>query len=235
MKPSFRALERNENVRNCLISPCDGQMGGNFICARTANSDPNKIQIRLWCAWLHKNTGQYPVFPHIENALTEHTSVHYIPMAEILENVRWASTLLLEENPKMCGTQPPAESVQLPAIHWLLSNKTADKHSRASSGTEPCHWQEGEINEHPRGNQVWSCLFPKTCKNLGASWLWMLDKASTWSAHSGKLLSPADYIFMVIHHHIFHGSEDKISHLKMPESKRTVQENSYFPMEVNAT
>lgn len=111
----------------------------------------------------------------------------------------------------MCGTQPPAQSVHLPAIHWLLSNKTADKHSRASSGTEPCHWQEGEINEHPRGNQVWSCLFPKTCKNLGAGWLWTLDKASTWSAHSGKLLGPADRLFVVIHHHIFHGSEDKVS------------------------
>lgn len=111
----------------------------------------------------------------------------------------------------MCGTQPPAQSVHLPAIHWFLSNKTADKHSRASSGTEPCHWQEGEINEHPRGNQVWSCLFPKTCKNLGAGWLWMLDKASTWSAHSGKLLGPADRLLVVIHHHIFHGSEDKVS------------------------
>lgn len=147
----------------------------------------------------------------------------------------WNGTAHLEENPEMCVTQPPAGSVLLPAIHWFLSNKTADKHSRASSGTEPCHWQEGEINEHPRGNQVWSCLFLKTCKNVGASWIWMLDKASTWSAQSGKMLGPAGPIFMVIHHHIFHGSEDKVSLLKIPESEKTVKENGYFPMEVNAT
>jgi len=56
----------------------------------------------------------------------------------------------------MLETEPSAGSVHLPAIHQFLSDKPADKHSRASSGTEPCHWQEGEINEHPRGNQVWS-------------------------------------------------------------------------------
>lgn len=76
--------------------------------------------------------------------------------------------------------------------------------------------------------------FPKTCKNLGASWLWMLDKAWTWSAYSGKVLGPANRIFMIIHHHIFHGSEDKVSLLKIPEGERNVQENGYFPMEVNA-
>lgn len=63
----------------------------------------------------------------------------------------------------------------------------------------------------------------------------MLDKASTWSAQSGKMLGPAGPIFMVIHHHIFHGSEDKVSLLKIPESEKTVKENGYFPMEVNAT
>lgn len=55
MKPSFRAPERNEDVRSCLRSPCDWQMRGNCRWARTANSDPNKVQIRLWCVWLHKN------------------------------------------------------------------------------------------------------------------------------------------------------------------------------------
>lgn len=56
-----------------------------------------------------------------------------------------------------------------------------------------------------------------------------------WSPYSGKLFGLADHIFMVIHHHIFHGSEDKVSLLKIPEGERTVQENSCFQREVNAT
>lgn len=183
MKPSFRAPERNENVRNCLRSPCGWQIRGNCVWARTANSDPHKIQVRLWCAWLHKNTGQYPVFPHIENSLTEHTSVHYIPMAEMLENVRWASTLLLEENPEMCGSQPPPESVQLPAIHWFLSNKTADKHSRASSGTEPCHCRKVKSMSTPGRIKFDLVSFPKHAKT------WVQAGCECWIRPAHDLLT----------------------------------------------
>lgn len=57
MKPSFRAPERNEDVRSCLRSPCGWQMRGNCIWARTANSDPSKIQIQLWCLTAQKLQG----------------------------------------------------------------------------------------------------------------------------------------------------------------------------------
>lgn len=128
----------------------------------------------------------------------------------------------LRRTSEMLGTPPPAGSVHLPAIHWFLSEETADKHSRTSSGSKPYHWQEGEINEHPRGNQVWSCLFPKTCKNLGASWLWMLDKASTWSAYSRKQSCPAEHTFTVIYLQVLCGPEHKVSLPKIPESERNV-------------
>lgn len=62
MKPNFRAPERNEDVRSCLRSLCVWQTRGNCIWARTANSDPNKIQVYLTA---QKIIGQYCwKFPH---------------------------------------------------------------------------------------------------------------------------------------------------------------------------
>lgn len=208
------APERNETVRCWLRSLCGWQMRGNFIWARTANSGPNELWIRLWCVRLHKNCRTIQLKNPSQNTQVSITFLCQRPR-KIGDGP--AHFCFLRRSPEMLGTQLPAGSVHLPAIHQFLS----DTHSSLTNKEQvqalsPASGRKVKWMSTPRGIKFDPdyCLFPKTCKSLGASWLWMLDKASTWSAYSGKQSCPAEHIFLVIHHHVFHGSEDKVSLLK---------------------
>lgn len=139
---SSRAPERNEAQSCWLRSQRGWQMRGNFIWARAANSGPNKLWITLCWVRLHKNSESFICWKTPRR--THRCLLH--PYGRELEKHKMGQR-----------SWDPA-AVHLPAIHPLLSSTPADEHCKACPGTEPRHQQKGEINEYPRGNQVWSWL-----------------------------------------------------------------------------
>lgn len=78
-------------------------------------------------------------------------------------------------------------------------------------------------------------LFHEACRNLGASQLWMLDKASVWSAYSGKHSHAQQNIFS-LSSLTMDFMDQRIRHLfeeMIPEGEGIALGEGYFPQ--NAT
>lgn len=168
--------------------------------ARTASSGPNKLWIKLWCVWLHK-------------------TYRTILLKNPSQNMQMSITFLWRRSRKIwdgpahfCFLRRTQKCLGLCCLQDLSISQQYTIFSPTNQLTNiPEHVQApspatgrkvksmstpGRIKFDPDYN-----LFPETCKNLGASQLWMLGKASTWSAYSGKQSCPAEHIFVVIHHH----------------------------------
>lgn len=128
-------------MRCWLRSPCGWQMRGNFMWARTANSGPNKLWIRLWCVWFHKNYRIILLKNPLQNTQVSITFLWRRP------SVRWASTLLLfKENPR--NAWDPAISrfcpspSNTPASLWQTSWQTFQSKFRRRAPPLAGRWNQ---------------------------------------------------------------------------------------------
>lgn len=106
----------------------------------------------------------------VEKTLTEHTGVHYIPVAGTQENMSWASTLLLlKENPR-CAWDPAVCRIcpspnNTPVSHWQTSWQTFQ--SKFRRWALPLAWR-------------WNQWAPQGESSLILTTVYFLKHAKTW-------------------------------------------------------
>lgn len=211
-----------------LRSQCGLQMRGNFVWAKTANSGPNRLWIRLCCIWLHKNPRIIMSKKPLQNTKVS------VPSAWQRTQTPWdrtAHSSFLRGTFKMGGTsgmhlspssriQQPAGFVHVPAVNLLLSGTHLVSSPEHVLVLSPITSREiksisttGGIQLNPNYN-----LFPEACKNVGARFLFPAVNAGKgwWEVCLLRKtqLCPAKHIFMVIYHCVFHESKDKAQFLK---------------------
>lgn len=146
----------------------------------------------------------------------------------------WQRTRKTQDGPEEAGTQQLSTSQQytrcFPAPRLMSTAKHVQALSPATSRKVKSMSTPGGIKFDPDCN-----LFHEACRNLGASQLWMLDKASVWSAYSGKHSHAQQNIFS-LSSLTMDFMDQRIRHLfeeMIPEGEGIALGEGYFPQ--NAT